>query len=97
MAKTEISIFRPLRGGSFDARICPLPPYVLSAPSAFQNTDDARELHRARSRSLDVAVNRCPLLLVALLVIRIYRRVKLRDSSWTGVTSGSSSPLPRFT
>lgn len=24
-AKTEISIFRPLRGGSFDARICPVP------------------------------------------------------------------------
>lgn len=25
---------------------------VLSAPSAFQNTDDARELRRARARSL---------------------------------------------
>lgn len=24
-AKTEISIFRPLHGGSFDARICPVP------------------------------------------------------------------------
>ena len=41
-AKTEISIFRPLRGGSMLISA----PCPVSARTAFQNTNDACEIHR---------------------------------------------------
>lgn len=51
-AKTEISIFRPLRGGSMLISA----PCPVSARSAFQNTNDACETHSVVPQILRIIV-----------------------------------------
>lgn len=78
-AKTEISIFRPLRGGSFDARICPVPRPVR-AKRLSKHRRRARATPRSCTQSSSpstFAVHpRC-----CFLYFGNYRRLKSRDSN----------------